>query len=99
MPSANLSGAVPENANRRSRRADTDFARDRKRQPDYQLGWNDRKAAKASLQRILDWDFERIIIAHGDNIDSNAKAVARRAWKRPLSWPGQPPRPNGPPGA
>lgn len=54
--------------------------------PEYQMGWKDKKAAKASLERILDWDFERIIIAHGDNIDEDAQAVAREAWSRPLSW-------------
>jgi hypothetical protein len=54
--------------------------------PEYQLGWKDRKAAKASLKRILAWDFERIIIAHGENIDRDAVAVARRAWALPLSW-------------
>lgn len=54
--------------------------------PEYQLGWKDKKAAKDSLERILEWDFERIIIAHGQNIDRDAAAVARRAWRRPLSW-------------
>jgi hypothetical protein len=54
--------------------------------PEYQLGWKDRLAAKASLERILQWDFERIILAHGDNIEADAVAVAREAWKRPLSW-------------
>ncbi len=53
--------------------------------PEYQLGWKDRKAAKASLERILDWDFQRIIISHGDNIDTDANAAARRAWEKPLS--------------
>lgn len=54
--------------------------------PEYQLGWKDKKAAKACLERILEWDFERIIIAHGQNIDTNAKQAAREAWSRPLSW-------------
>ena len=54
--------------------------------PKYQLGWEDRRAAKASREKILEWDFERIIIAHGENIDRNAKQVARAAWARPLGW-------------
>lgn len=54
--------------------------------PEYQMAWKDRKAAKASLERILQWDFEHIIIAHGENIDHDAVAVAREAWKRSLSW-------------
>ncbi|MYM57122.1 DUF4336 domain-containing protein [Thalassovita mangrovi] len=56
--------------------------------PEYQIGWSDKKAAKASLERILDWDFDRIILAHGDLIDEDAKSVARQAWQRPLSWSG-----------
>lgn len=52
--------------------------------PEYQLGWNDRKAARGSLKRILEWDFKRIIIAHGDLIESNARHMAEEAWQRPL---------------
>lgn len=53
--------------------------------PEYQLGWKDKKAARMSLMRILDWDFERIIISHGDLIEENAKEVALHAWRRPLA--------------
>lgn len=56
--------------------------------PEYQLGWSDKTAAKASIEQILAWDFERIILSHGDLIDSDAKAAARDAWARPLSWEG-----------
>ena len=52
--------------------------------PEYQIGWKDKAAAKKSLERILEWDFERIVIAHGDLIEADAKAVARRAWQKPL---------------
>ena len=37
--------------------------------PEYQLGWKDKAAAGKSLKRILDWDFERVILSHGDLID------------------------------
>lgn len=53
--------------------------------PEYQLGWKDRKAASESLNRIMSWDFERIIISHGDLIENNAKKVAMQAWKRLLT--------------
>jgi hypothetical protein len=53
--------------------------------PEYQMGWKDKNAAAASLRRILAWDFDRIIIAHGDLIEENAKAVALEAWHRPLA--------------
>jgi hypothetical protein len=55
--------------------------------PEYQLGWKDKKAAGKSLQKMLEWDFERIIIAHGENIESDAKTKAHEAWKIPLSNP------------
>lgn len=54
--------------------------------PEYQMGWKDKVAAKESLERILDWDFERIVLAHGDLIASNGRAVARDAWARVLGF-------------
>ena len=53
--------------------------------PEYRFAWKDRRAARESLQRILAWDFERIVISHGDLIDRDAKDVARRAWRRILA--------------
>lgn len=54
--------------------------------PEYRLGgWRDRAAARAALEKIVAWDFERIVIAHGDLIEHDARAIARRAWRRHLS--------------
>ena len=53
--------------------------------PEYQLGWKDKNAARKSLMKILEWDFERIILSHGDLIEENAKEVALHAWQRPLA--------------
>ncbi len=53
--------------------------------PEYQLGWNDKEAARASLRRILEWDFERVIVAHGDPIESNAREIVTKAWEKPLA--------------
>ncbi len=53
--------------------------------PEYQMGWKDREAARASLERILEWDFDRIVIAHGDLIETDARRTALEAWKTPLS--------------
>jgi hypothetical protein len=39
------------------------------------MGWSDKGAARASLERILAWDFERVVLAHGDCIDTDAKVV------------------------
>ena len=49
------------------------------------MGWSDKGAARASLERILAWDFERVVLAHGDCIDTDAKARLREAWANPLS--------------
>lgn len=48
--------------------------------PEYSMGWSNRKAAAASLRRILAWDFQRIVLSHGDLIDRNAHEVATTAW-------------------
>lgn len=53
--------------------------------PEYQLGWSDKKAARASLQRILTWNFERVILAHGDLIESDAHEAVKKAWQKPLA--------------
>src|SRR5487761_2032074 len=48
--------------------------------PEYRIGWSDRQATSKSLRRILAWDFQRIVLAHGDLIDCNAREVAAAAW-------------------
>jgi len=48
--------------------------------PEYRMGWRDRAAAAQSLRRILAWDFEHIVISHGDLIERDAHAVAVKAW-------------------
>lgn len=40
----------------------------------------DRRAVRASLDRILAWDFDRLLVGHGRNIESNAKAALREAF-------------------
>jgi hypothetical protein len=37
------------------------------------------------LERILAWDFERVVIAHGDSIERDTRAILREAWQKPLS--------------
>ena len=43
-----------------------------------------KKAARRAIERILQWYFERVILAHGDLIETDAKAVLRKAWVVPL---------------
>ncbi len=41
----------------------------------------DKTAARRSLHRLLELDFERIVPAHGAVVESGAKAVLQSAWK------------------
>lgn len=40
----------------------------------------DRKAARASVARILEWDFDRVIVTHGDVLESGGKAKFAAAF-------------------
>ncbi len=40
----------------------------------------DRAASRASLERILAWDFDRVIVAHGDVLESGGQAALRSAY-------------------
>jgi hypothetical protein len=44
------------------------------------LGFRDKAAARASLERILSWDFDRILLCHGPIVESGGKAVFREAY-------------------
>lgn len=48
--------------------------------PEYQMGWGSRREAEGSLKKILSWDFQKIVLAHGDLIERDAREVARNAW-------------------
>ncbi len=54
--------------------------------PDWQLSFRlsarARGAARASFERLLAWDFDRVILAHGALIESGARAIFEReyAW-------------------
>ena len=42
----------------------------------------DRAAARASLERILSWDFDRVVVAHGDVLESGGREALREGY----SW-------------
>jgi Domain of unknown function (DUF4336) len=42
----------------------------------------DRRAARRSLERILAWDFDRVVVAHGDVLESGGHEALRRGY----SW-------------
>ena len=46
----------------------------------FRLGFRDKAAARASLGRVLSWDFERIVLCHGPIVESGGKAVFREAY-------------------
>ncbi|MEP7050557.1 MAG: hypothetical protein ABJB12_09405 [Pseudomonadota bacterium] len=52
--------------------------------PEYRFGWRDRAQASGALAKVVAWDFERVVIAHGDLIEHDAKATVQRAWQRYL---------------
>ncbi len=52
--------------------------------PEYRLGWGDKALVRQGLGRILEWDFERVILSHGDLITRDAKPRVVRAWRKIL---------------
>jgi len=46
------------------------------------LAVSDRAALRGSVERILRWDFERILPGHGDVIERGGPAALRAAWLR-----------------
>jgi len=40
----------------------------------------DRAAARACMERILDWDFDRVIVAHGDVLAHGGREALRRGY-------------------
>jgi len=50
--------------------------------PLFRRGVQDKAAARESVDRILDWQFDRIVVGHGAILESGAHEVFRSAW----SW-------------
>jgi hypothetical protein len=48
---------------------------------DMKMAFLDRNAARQSLERLLAWDFDRVIIAHGECIQSGAKEYVKKAFR------------------
>ena len=53
--------------------------------PEYQMGWGNKTRVKNGLNKILAWDAQRVILAHGENIDKNVRNILSTAWQRVLS--------------
>ncbi len=50
--------------------------------PLFRRGIADKQAARESIDRILEWDFDRLIVGHGAIIESGGKEAFAEAW----SW-------------
>ncbi len=48
---------------------------------DIRLSFTNRNLARRSLEKLLSWDFDKLIIAHGDCIKKDAKAFVERAFR------------------
>ena len=40
----------------------------------------DRAAARASLEQILAWDFDRVVVAHGDVLETGGREALRSGY-------------------
>jgi Domain of unknown function (DUF4336) len=50
--------------------------------PMFRLGLRNRAAARRSLDQILDWDFDRVVVGHGESLETGGKSALRSAY----SW-------------
>jgi hypothetical protein len=48
---------------------------------DARLTFTNRRLARQSLERVLAWDFDRLILAHGPCVTQDAKAYVERAFR------------------
>lgn len=48
---------------------------------DIRLSFTKRDLTRESLERLLSWDFDKLIIAHGDCIESNAKSYVEEKFR------------------
>ncbi len=52
--------------------------------PEYRFAWGDKARVREGLERILAWDFERVILSHGDIITRDARQIVAQAWRQIL---------------
>jgi len=50
--------------------------------PEYRFAWGDKAQVRAGMHSILAWDFDRVILSHGDLITSDAKRIVTEAWSK-----------------
>jgi hypothetical protein len=52
--------------------------------PEYRFAWGDKARVREGMARILAWDFERVILSHGDVITRDARQIVAQAWREIL---------------
>ena len=52
--------------------------------PEYSFAWGDKARVREGLGRILAWDFQRVVLSHGDLITRDAKQAVALAWRHVL---------------
>ena len=53
--------------------------------PEYQMGWGKKGIVKEGLNKILSWNAERVILAHGELVESDVSNVLDSAWHKVLN--------------
>jgi hypothetical protein len=48
--------------------------------PMFRFGFRDKTAARRSLDRILGWDFDRIVVGHGELVETGGRDALRSAY-------------------
>lgn len=47
----------------------------------FRAGVRDKQAARDSVKRILEWDFDRIIVGHGEIVESGGRELFQEGWR------------------
>ncbi|MFW9889611.1 MAG: DUF4336 domain-containing protein, partial [Candidatus Thorarchaeota archaeon] len=48
---------------------------------DIRMSFTNHDLARQSLETLLSWDFDKLIIAHGDCIESDAKSLVEEKFQ------------------
>ena len=52
--------------------------------PEYQIAWGNKEVVSKGLKRILEWNADRVILAHGELVEGDVENRLRSAWERVL---------------
>lgn len=53
--------------------------------PEYQIGWGKKDVVKKCLKKIIGWDADRIILAHGELVEKDVRKTLTTAWSKVLN--------------